>query len=337
MKKDIVFIFLAIMQFHQNSARQTTTMKISDRIVILKKQIRNSLRNPSPHEPIPSYYESEENAPIKPILDDDELKKDDKFKLAKIKSIPTTVTTKLPLRTRTTKNSVSGRLFNILKQYSIITKDSSAPNDFKELGHFIPVTRPNNTLTTKLGFNIFYRRYDMDMLSDAQEWTHCNEHITPYLKGAKKELGRPKKIMQKDHIVHRLINLIRANVTKMTRAEKKTTMYQISKLKIRLYSWHLDALMDLTTLIARLHGRSYKVDFLAIKRGLMNMMAGWQADLSNTTILLRQAKVFRPPCIPRGEQGSSKFVRGSTLSSATSPARFADIECRRRNADDVCV
>ncbi|XP_063544898.1 uncharacterized protein LOC134753067 [Cydia strobilella] len=145
--------------------------------------------------------------------------------------------------------------------------------------------------------------------------------------------------MGKDHIVHRLLNLIRANTTKMTRAEKKTTMYQISKLRIRLYSWHLNAIMELTTLIARLHGRSIRVDFLAIKRGLQNMLSGWQADLSNSTTLLRQAKVYRPPCIPRGEQGSSKFVRGSTLSSATSPAvGFADdINCRRRNADDICV
>ncbi|XP_063371714.1 uncharacterized protein LOC134659948 [Cydia amplana] len=145
--------------------------------------------------------------------------------------------------------------------------------------------------------------------------------------------------MPKDHIVHRLLNLIRANSTKMTRAEKKTIMYQISKLRIRLYSWHFNAIMQLTTLIARLHGRSNKVDFLSIKRGLVKMLAGWQADLSNSTTLLRQAKVFRPPCIPRGGQGSSKFVRGSTLSPMPSPvAAFAeDIKCRRRNADDVCV
>ncbi|XP_063392236.1 uncharacterized protein LOC134677703 [Cydia fagiglandana] len=176
-------------------------------------------------------------------------------------------------------------------------------------------------------------------MSNVQEWTHCVEHITPFLKGVKKELGRPKKIMAEDYIVLRLINLIRANTTKMTRAEKKTTMYQISKLKIHLYSWHLSAVMQLTTLIARLHGRSNKVDFFSLKTGILNMLAGWQADASNKTALLRQAKLYRPPCIPRGEQGSSKFVRGSTISTTPNQVdRFADdLDCRRRNADDVCL
>ncbi|XP_048002977.1 uncharacterized protein LOC125239443 [Leguminivora glycinivorella] len=283
MKKNFIFIFLAILQFHTSAKRTRTTLKISDRILLLKKQIRNSLRNPSPHDPAPQYYESDEDALIQPILDNDELKRNDRFKLAKIKTVPTTKATEKPVP----KNDKKEKFLQILREYNIIRDTTLSPEDT----HFIPVTPTNITDTTpKLGFNIFYRRYEKSVLANSQEWTHCTEHITPYLKGVRKELGKPDKVMEKDHIVHRLLNLIRANTTKMTRAEKRTTMYQISKLKIRLYNWHFNALLQLTTLISRLHGRS-----------------------------------------------SSKFVRGSTLSTMSPPKAFADTQCRRRNAHNICI
>ncbi|KAI8431380.1 hypothetical protein MSG28_015914 [Choristoneura fumiferana] len=322
---------LVLFAVHNASEEIKTTLRIDERVRILKQnlkkklQMKHSLKIQPIDDPVEYGSYEHDDSPVTPILESDERKRDDKFKLRKLKTIPLPPSTSPWLKTvkkREPKHSKRVRERN-RKPKTALTHHTIAP-----------VSKPSD---------IFYRKSytsNIDM-NEPIPWLHCAHMVSPYLSRAKKELTKPIEKTKDDHVVFRLLQLLSMNTTDFTKEEIYSVLYQISKLKIRFFSWNVEAMKMLFNVLTKDDpGNPDRVhNFKSIKSGLKRLFDSWHLDRSNTTRLLLQARVFRPPCISKEHTGSSRFVPGNTLNPPLRTTDNSDDEasadCQNRAHDHV--
>nr|XP_034838806.1 uncharacterized protein LOC117994939 [Maniola hyperantus] len=141
---------------------------------------------------------------------------------------------------------------------------------------------------------IFYRRiYKKELFGQHLDWVHCQDIITPFLTGTKVNLSYVNKKGPNNPTVIRLISLLNVNTTTYSSEEVYSILYQISQLNLRFFRWDILAMKMLFKVIIKERTHS----FSNLKRGLRELFTKWRLDFSNTTTLLRQARIFRPPCV----------------------------------------
>ncbi|XP_028168117.1 uncharacterized protein LOC114358371, partial [Ostrinia furnacalis] len=161
----------------------------------------------------------------------------------------------------------------------------------------------------------FYRRILGDMNSPI-EWLHCQDLITPFITGYKTDLTFTKRLTTEDHSVTRLLQLLSMNTTGHTKEEIYSILYQISNIQIRLFQWDVGSIAALLSVIVKDKPHTFK----NIIHGVRALLASWHLDIGNTTNLLKQAKIFRPPCIKVSEYGgSTKTSRAIRYAKLTTP------------------
>ncbi|KAI5639836.1 hypothetical protein NE865_07736 [Phthorimaea operculella] len=144
-------------------------------------------------------------------------------------------------------------------------------------------------------------------------WIHCEELITPYLNGMKGELKVPYFLYENSTTVQRLFQLLKTPIPKeVHKPDIISLLYQISNVQIRLFHWSSRAIKPLFNIITEGGPHTYK----NLKKGIRRLFKSWHIDFSNTTNLLAQSKVFRPPCVYQPQEALRDcFGPPSVLSS----------------------
>ncbi|XP_047543098.1 uncharacterized protein LOC125075402 [Vanessa atalanta] len=187
--------------------------------------------------------------------------------------------------------------------------------------------RKEKRVRLKKPLDIFYRRvYNTEMLQDRIEWVHCQDMITPILSGLRVNISNPKRLFSKDPIVLRFIQLLNVNTSTYSRDDIYSILYQISNLQLRLFQWDLVPLNILLNVIIK----ERKHTFGNLKHGIRDLFNNWRLDISNTTSLLRQARIFRPPCV------TVSTFDGSTKSPKVTKYKKNGKETTRCDDDDDC-
>ncbi|XP_038220351.1 uncharacterized protein LOC119838475 [Zerene cesonia] len=146
----------------------------------------------------------------------------------------------------------------------------------------------------KKPLDIFYRRFSEDITKTELQWTHCQYLITPFLTGVQTDVSKMKKLLhQKDPMVVRLLQLLSIDATALNKEDIYSILYQISNLNIRLFQWDVPSIKLLLNVVIRdkVH------NFRTLKHSLSALFSDWKLDVSNATSLLKQTRIFRPPCV----------------------------------------
>ncbi|XP_045782910.1 uncharacterized protein LOC123879310 [Maniola jurtina] len=174
------------------------------------------------------------------------------------------------------------------------SQDGGAGKENKTLGQLRSQKRIQKKVRVRKPLEIFYRRiYNKELFEQHLDWVHCQDIITPFLTGAMVNLSNLKAKRTNDPTVVRLISLLNVNTTTYGRDDVYAILYQISQLKLRFFQWDVSSIKMLFNVIIKQKIHT----FGSLKRGLRELFSKWQLDFSNTTTLLRQARIFRPPCV----------------------------------------
>lgn len=338
MKIISVFLIFFTAQKCTEQRQTSSTLGVNARVALLKLQIgqeikKNKETNANEKEPtekddLSSSYEyvNRANEPITPIMDFDQRKKHRKFRLRELKS--TTATTKnddydddSSLIEESTSDVRS------LKDLLTIKKPKHSNSSFIE-----PIAKEKLRKKSKKKSrskkkvpkspkvdNAFYRRNSFALENVAIKTIQCQNLITPFLTGsATHNITQHKIHTITDNVVRRLIQLVSEDVSEMSKEEIYSVLYQISNLNIRLFQWDTQSLKLLFNALCK---RDVKIHtFRKLKRGLKKTFESWHLDFSNTTNLLKQARLFRPPCIRTSEYaGSTKTSKGIRYTKSKKP------------------
>ncbi|XP_037870007.1 uncharacterized protein LOC119629147 [Bombyx mori] len=172
--------------------------------------------------------------------------------------------------------------------------------------------------------DVFYRRqFDESTLNTPMEWMQCQDLITPYYTGQKTKISPPKRILIKDPLVMRFIQLLSMNAKNQTKEDVYSIMYQISNIQLRFFQWDIAAMKLLLNVILKDNRHS----FANLKHGLKSIFTSWSLDLSNTTNLLKQTRIFRPPCIFKPDyEASTKSSKTMRFTKSVTPKKYCDYD-----------
>ncbi|CAG4969630.1 unnamed protein product [Colias eurytheme] len=183
----------------------------------------------------------------------------------------------------------------------------------------------------KKPLDIFYRRYNEEILNTEIQWTHCQYMITPFLTGVQTDVAKMKKLLNpKDPTVVRLLQLLSIDATALNKEDIYSILYQISNLNIRLFQWDVPSIKHLLNVVIRdkVH------NFRTLKHSLSALFSDWKLDVSNATSLLKQTRIFRPPCVRVSDSdGSTKWKKISIYPKKTQATTKCedDDDSRHRN------
>ncbi|XP_059047607.1 uncharacterized protein LOC131843035 [Achroia grisella] len=267
-----------------------TTPGLHERVKILKQKLTDKIKQKQRTQLISPIneevtfdenyeYVDIESIPITPIMDNNDRKRNGKFKLPEIKT-----TTAMPVKIPSNSDLIS----ESVKPLRTRTKKYKA----------------------QTAIDIFYRRKVPSNIRDVPiQWMQCQDLVTPYLVGHKKELGSPKSVKIDDPTVMRLIQLISVNTTGHTKEDIFSILFQISNLQLRFFQWDITAIKTLLNTIINEKRHSFR----SLKYGLKALFKSWHLDLRNSSNILKQSRIFRPPCVTmNGHEGStrtSKYIR----------------------------
>ncbi|XP_045456215.1 uncharacterized protein LOC123666051 [Melitaea cinxia] len=200
----------------------------------------------------------------------------------------------------------------IIEDYEYVENEKLPITPIMELDTKKKRLRKEKRVSVKKPIEIFYRRlYNTEMLQQKLEWLHCQDTITPVLSGVKVDITHPKRLSQKDQTVLRFIQLLSVNTSAYSRDDVYSILYQISNLQLRLFQWDVVSINMLLNVVIK----ERKHTFGNLKRGIRDLFHNWRLDISNTSTLLRQARIFRPPCVQVSTfDGSTKSPKGTKYS-----------------------
>lgn len=331
----IVAVFIIFMTATQKCMQQTkrtdadASLSVQERIALLKYQISQNIKRNSfadqKIQPIEQAdvgtsfeYIDPDDAPITPINDDDERKKQGKYQLKRLK----TTTERLwerpsSLRQRTTRSHHARENASRAKEKLVADDISSSSSENKKtqlkgIDRILDPPKKSKSLRLKASKkpdDVFYRRiFTADLKARcAKESIHCQDLITPFLTGQKLNMTDVKEIRYTDHRVMRLVQLLNINTEHKTKEDIYSVLYQISNIQIRLFQWDVTAIKLLLKTITKEHVKRHT--FRSLKNGLKRLLNSWHMDFTNVTNLLQQARLIRPPCI------MNDLYEGSTKSS----------------------
>ncbi|XP_075989959.1 uncharacterized protein LOC142985586 [Anticarsia gemmatalis] len=282
----IIIVFIVILSFQKpTQSSDKITPNVYERVRVLKEEIMDQIRHNQAAALPSSDVKADSNTgditdnydyvdiddPVTPIMDFDERKRDGRFKH---------------------KPTIT------LKPTTKFDPGSSSEEE-------IPVrSKVRSRGRIRKPKEIFYRRWDGSdpELNKPLKWVHCLDLLTPYIMGNRGN-GTNKQILASNPVVLRLVHLISEYTGMDTKDEIYAILYQISNLPIRLFQWEKNALKLLFNQIIaeRVH------NFKTLKRGIKHMFLHWHLDIGNVTNILKQSRIFRPPCIQTSEfSGSTK-------------------------------
>ncbi|CAH2212915.1 jg2578, partial [Pararge aegeria aegeria] len=124
-----------------------------------------------------------------------------------------------------------------------------------------------------------------------------------------------------------LISLLNVNTTSYGREDIYSILYQISNLNLRFFRWDVNSMKMLFNVIIK----EKKHTLGSLKHGLRELFNKWRLDFSNSTTLLRQARIFRPPCVVVATDGGStkspKVTKYPKKTKPTTPCEDYD-DCK---------
>ncbi|KAJ0184264.1 hypothetical protein K1T71_000687 [Dendrolimus kikuchii] len=294
----IILVFNIVLKDTKQNEESMATLGVHDRVAILKWQIAEEMnRKLDSHGMISPIIEKDQffdnyeyvdmrNKPITPIMSNDERKKHDKFKLKEIKTTTARdiiVVPKNPLRQH--KNPRRKKLKN-------------PKSDMSE---------------------VFYRRQFEAEDESVVEWAFCQDLIAPFVQGFKTDITTPKVMSVRDSNVLRLIQLLSINATEYTKEDIYSVLYQISNVQIRLFQWDTAALRMLFRTICPGHNGTHPHTLRDVQIGLKDLFHTWHLDIENVANLLKQTRLFRPPCMRAYPYGGS--TKTSRATRYTKPGR----------------
>ncbi|XP_046976258.1 uncharacterized protein LOC124542331 [Vanessa cardui] len=320
----IVVLLLVLLTQETSFKITTTTLKPKERIHVLRQKLNEEILNKRAIDLYPDnaegafledyeYVQIDKTLPITPVMDFDPKKLNDKFKLRPIKNKKKQSKTS-PVKDDNVKMSA--------KKATVTEKALRLYTNRSKI-HL----RKKKRVRTKKPLEIFYRRvYNTDMLHERIEWIHCQDMITPILTGMRVNISNPKRLFSKDPIVLRFIQLLNVNTSTYSRDDIYSILYQISNLQLRLFQWDIVPLNILLNVIIK----ERKHTFGNLKHGIRDLFNNWRLDISNTSSLLRQARIFRPPCVKVSTSD------GSTKSPKVTKYKKNGKETTRCDDDDDC-
>ncbi|RVE44477.1 hypothetical protein evm_010881 [Chilo suppressalis] len=311
--------FLVAISAPKTSQRRTPqiTLSVLERVNLLKYQISEQIKEKQQKKsdlitPVMNVEDDDyqyvdlRNKPITPINEFDERKKDYKFQLREIIT-PSTELPKTP--SLTTPNKPIHRM----------RKKKKGKKKKR-------ILKPVET---------FYRRiYNEDILYRPMKLLHCQELFTPILTGHRKNFStiHTGVVYSRDLQVKRIIHLLGKNSSAFAKEEVTSLLYQISNLPIRLFEWDVSAVNILLQTITKGKDHTWR----NLKLGISEMVYDWKLDLSNTSALLSQAKIYRPPCVTTtGYEGSTKTSSGVKYSKITTTKTTCAPKTVQKLTDDI--
>ncbi|CAB3240883.1 unnamed protein product [Arctia plantaginis] len=178
--------------------------------------------------------------------------------------------------------------------------------------------KKKNLLRARKPAEIFYRRELDHSLNYPIHEVHCLDLLSPYLMGEKGN-GTFKVIKSTDRTVLRVLQLISEDTSTITKDEIYSILYQISTINIRLYQWDDRAMRLLFNQIIQAKVQTFKT----LKIGIKRLLEKWHMDYGNIRNLLRQSRIFRPPCIQTSElTGSTRTSSGTRYPKLTTPKKI---------------
>ncbi|XP_053622563.1 uncharacterized protein LOC128682091 [Plodia interpunctella] len=163
---------------------------------------------------------------------------------------------------------------------------------------------------------IFYRRENWNGLSEAEiRKRHamlCVDLLRPVLAGLKKNATVTKIVG--DQTANRLIELLSYGGANAPPEEIESLLYQINSLHLRFFQWEVGAIKKLFNFIMPGQRHSFK----SIKYGVKKLFDMWQMDLSDTNRLIKESRMFRPPCIGT-TQGSTRSSKNTQYTKPATP------------------
>ncbi|KAJ2941165.1 hypothetical protein O0L34_g10399 [Tuta absoluta] len=284
---------------------------------------------------------------ITPINERKDVKKDVQFNIQQLlitPELPTLWTrnlSRIPIL-RDNHDMASLRTMPPLKLFNPISDDNIAKlyagKDVKEVKRskkeaLVPM-KP--VMDSEKAVDIFYKHrrllYTEQKQNQQYNWVHCEEMITPYMKGMKGELKKPNFLYDNDTTVMRLYRLLKTPMPPdVHKPDIISLLYQISNVQIRLFHWSSRAIGPLLDIITQDRPHTYQ----NIKNGLQSLFKSWHIDLTNTTNLLTQSKVFRPPCIHmRNQDSSTRSSKGVRYEKPTKPGQKTTCKTTTTPCDD---
>ncbi|CAK1592357.1 unnamed protein product [Parnassius mnemosyne] len=303
-------MFVAVYTEPVTGSSQLSTLPVHERIAILKEKLLQNIQRQRGIPGIVSifdstesdYYERREHEKryrdflIPPI--NNPIKKKPKYKAT------TTTTVKSTAINKTDKGHTT--------QSHALRTDLNA----------LLVTTKKKHLAKPV--EVFYRRKAKNESKNMEsKWAHCQDLVTPFLTGIKKDVKELKKVLNRDPIVVRLCQLLNENTTTYTTEETYSILYQINNLQLRFFQWDLAPIRALFNIIAKGPHHTFK----NLKRGLITLLTNWRLDLTNTTNILQQTRIIRPLCTVTSHfEGSTKAQKVSKYKDwlTTPRARFDD-------------
>ncbi|XP_060808107.1 uncharacterized protein LOC106134358 [Amyelois transitella] len=177
---------------------------------------------------------------------------------------------------------------------------------------------------------IFYRRdTGLDAQTEAEMRRRhsllCVDLLRPIITGMKKNATVSKFIGEQ--VANRLIQLLSSNGKSQTPEDIEAILYQINELQLRFFQWEVTSLKKLFNFIMPGQKHSFK----SLKHGVKKIFEKWHMDLSNTQILIKDSRMFRPPCIGTSE-GSTRSSLGTRYTKPATPkstCKPKDTECNK--------
>ncbi|XP_061381945.1 uncharacterized protein LOC116778563 [Danaus plexippus] len=342
-----VLVNLLLVQFiYESNCVTPVTLSQRERISILRDELKKEIRNVAgaadddTTDEEEDYLESQK-MPITPIMEED--KSEDKYNIPPDLTSMTMSTSKLAPKSRVPSKYMSKSITDLTatsasKPVISDVKIDNRPETKKK--ERIEIDNRNSSLRSKnrtviehkkfhvrKPIEIFYRRFSYQELTDnPSEWVHCQDMITPYLTGTKTDITHPKRLAANDPIVMRFMQLLKVDTTNYGRDDIYSILYQINNLQLRLFQWDLTPLNMLLDAIIKDQWHT----FGRLKVGIREIFKNWRMDITNITNLLKQTRIFRPPCIQISKyDGSTKAPRVTTYTKRT-------VVTRCEEEDDDC-
>ncbi|CAG9577573.1 unnamed protein product [Danaus chrysippus] len=321
---------LEVQFIYESNCVTPVTLSQRERINILREEIKKEIRNVAGDIDDDTTMEEEDylesqKMPITPIMEEE---------IEKEKYIPPSVMSKSTSKSKLTSQSkVTSKYLS--KSITDLTSMSTTKPAIR-----INIDSRNSSLRSKnrsliehkkyhirKPIEIFYRRLSyQDLIDNPTEWVHCQDMITPYLTGAKTDITHPKRLAANDPTVVRFMQLLKVDTSNYGRDDIYSILYQINNLQLRLFQWDLGPLNMLLTAIIKDHRHT----FGRLRFGIREMFKNWRMDITNVTNLLKQTRIFRPPCILISKyDGSTKAPRVTKYTKKT-------VSTRCEEEDDDC-
>ncbi|XP_037972040.2 uncharacterized protein LOC105385053 [Plutella xylostella] len=149
-----------------------------------------------------------------------------------------------------------------------------------------------------------YYRHLNEFKCKENKWVLCHGQITPFLIGQKNDTAEHTyKTDQDNYVFKRIMLLLTLSVEAETKDERAAVLIQISKVNLKLFLWDFKSI---SLLLSKLITKNGKHTWKNLKTAVKYLFKKWDMNLNDTSTLMKNTKIYRPPCVIEGFQGSTR-------------------------------